>query len=482
MAGLTPIKSSADGWRGIIDETFTADFAALVTRCVLRALAPTQPVRTVLVTFDGRRGGERYAAAVANAALEAGAARVRLVPRLPTPLASAALRRGEADVAFLVTASHNPARYNGIKVKVPPGRSLPAAVEREAEQLLGAPGPVAGGPSFAAPDPDPGAGDRWVESHVQDLVERLPGAVGTRRTVVVDGVGGIAGRPMAHLCQRLGWQVRLLGGTPDPDFGGLVPDPTLAATRRRAEEAVRDGGADLAVVLDGDGDRVFVVDERGRSARPHELLALLLGANRPSGGDGRADDVAVTVATGMAVHKVARRQGRGVHETPIGFKFLSPLLADRTAGVAGGSVGDLAFGEHGIDRDPFVAVAMLAELLNTSGGRLGDLVDALADQVGRPEWFEFRVPGVGDAQTLRDAGAQALADVGVAGTRLRITDIDGVKLRFDDDQWMLLRRSTTEAGVRVYGEMSAGTADERLLAQLKTSVGDLLEIARTGRR
>ncbi|SCF06541.1 Phosphomannomutase [Micromonospora haikouensis] len=472
MTGSIPTKSSADGWRGVVDETFTPDFAALVTRCVVRALALTRPTRTVLVTYDGRRGGEACAAAVAAAASEMGGVQVRLVPHLPTPIASAALRQGQADVAFLVTASHNPARYNGIKVKVAPGRSLPAAVERHVEQMLAEPAPVAVSHLTRLPAPEPSAG--WVNDHVACLLTELPGSVGGRRSVVVDGVGGIAGQPMAELCRRLGWQVRLLGGTPDPEFGGLVPDPTWAGTRRRAESMVRDVGADLAIVLDGDGDRIFVIDERGRCVQPHELLALLLDAHGPARRSDRADDVAVTVSTGMAVHKVARRQGRGVHETPIGFKFLSPLLAEGKAAAAGGSVGDLAFAEHGIDRDPFVAVALLADHLNTTGGSLGDLVDALRDEVGRPRWFEFRVAGTGDGQLLHEAGLRALDGVGLADPGLAVTELDGVKFRFHDDQWMLLRRSTTEAGVRVYGELSPGPRNDRLIAQLTASVGEFL--------
>ncbi|MFE0427004.1 hypothetical protein ACFW15_32490, partial [Streptomyces sp. NPDC058953] len=270
---MSAIKSSADGWRGIIGETFTPSYAALVTHCVMRALAAVQETRTVLVTYDGRRGGEQCAAAVVAAA-SGGAERVRLVPHLPTPIASAALRRGRADVALLVTASHNPGRHNGIKVKVAPGRPLPAAVERHAERLLAETGHLPVVPSAEQPDHE--AGLRWIDDHITTVIDGLPAAVSPGRTVVVDGVGGVAGRPMARLCERLGWQVRLLGGAPDPDFGGLVPDPTLAATRRRAGDAVRDCSADLGVVLDGDGDRVFVIDERGRTVQPHELLALLL--------------------------------------------------------------------------------------------------------------------------------------------------------------------------------------------------------------
>ncbi|WP_181690288.1 phosphoglucomutase [Streptomyces sp. NBRC 110611] len=469
---LTSVASSADGWRGVIDESFTPSYAALVTHCVMRALAADRAPGTVLVTHDGRRGGERCAAAAVAAAADAGADRVRLVPHLPTPVVSAALRRGRADVAFLVTASHNPGSHNGLKVKVAPGRSLPAAVERRAEQLIGEVGGVPVG--TAAEQPDRDAGTRWTDEHLADILDRLPAAVGSGATVVVDGVGGVAGGPMARLCERLGWRARLLGGTPDPGFGGLVPDPTLAATRRRAERAVREESARLGIVLDGDGDRVFVIDERGRTVQPHELLALLLQARWSLRRGDRDGDIAVTVATGTAVRTVARRQGRGVRETRIGFKHLSPLLADGRADLAGGSVGDLAFADHGIDRDPFTAVALLAELLHTTGRPLGDLLDALGDEVGRHRWFESRVPGTGGADLLRTAGSAALARAGLAGADPTITETDGVKFWLDDGQWLLLRRSTTEAGVRVYGELRSGPDSARRVDELLRSVRGVL--------
>ncbi|GIF15716.1 phosphoglucomutase [Actinoplanes teichomyceticus] len=460
-------KSSADGWRGVIGADFTPAYAGLVASCVLRGLPADAPAPSVLVTYDGRRSGPECAAAVAAAAAAAGAKSVRLVPHLPTPVASAALSRDVADLAFLVTASHNASRYNGIKVKVAPGCSLPAEVERRAEHLLAASDVPAAAVADLAPEP---VADRLIGEHVTRVVQRTNPAADAR-TVVVDGVGGVAGPAVARLCTALGWQVHLLGGSLDPDFGGLVPDPTVDRTRDRAAHAVRDRGADLGIVLDGDGDRIVVVDDRGRTVQPHELLALLL---RDMAG-GRPGDLAVTAAVGMAVRTVARRQGRAVRETPIGFKHLSPLLVSGAAAVAGGSVGDLAFAEYGIDRDPFVAVALLAGLLGRGGARLGELLDDLTAAVGARQWFESRVGGGGNAEVLHDAGRAALAEVGLSPAIQRVTSIDGVKFWLDGDRWMLLRGSSTEGGVRVYGELAADGRRPAPIPELLAAVGRALQ-------
>ncbi|MEV0591404.1 hypothetical protein [Nonomuraea cavernae] len=429
-----PLRSSADGWRGVIGDGFSPESAAALARVVAECAGP---VATTLVTHDGRRLGEQAARAAAHAVQEATGATVRFVPYLPTPTATAAVRLGHADLALLVTASHNPPHWNGVKVKVRPGR--PPSIELERAIIDG----------YLAVET--GAGryrETWqadlVADHIADVLAKRP-VPDRRLRVVVDGLGGVAGGPVARLCAALGWQVRRLGRDLDPDFNGLAPDPSLPASRKRAVEAVVAGDADLGLVLDGDGDRLYVLDQRGRTVHPHELLALLIEHRRPERG------VAVTAATGMAVRLAADRLGVPVREVGIGFKHLSPLLASGQADVAGGGVGDLAFAEYGIDRDPFAAVARLADLL-AAGGTLADRLDDLRARVGPLAWFETRVPGGRAGQAaLRRAGLAALSR---AGLRVRdVGGVDGVKFWLDGSQWLLLRPSSTEGGLRIYGEL-----------------------------
>jgi phosphomannomutase len=443
------LRSSADGWRGVIGDGFSPEATAALARCVAECVSATQPVTTTLVTYDGRGLGEPAAHAVAHAVQNTIGGQVRLVPYLPTPTATAAVRLGHADLALLVTASHNPPSWNGLKVKVRPGCPPPGEVERAIADRYEA--------HDARPDQpvafEPGGWQRdLIAEHIGDVLGKLAVPPAKRLRVVVDGLGGVACGPVARLCAALSWDACPLGRDLDPEFNGLVPDPSIPASRARAAEAVVAQSADLGLVLDGDGDRLYVIDHLGRTVHPHELLALLFEHRHWKRYGSPERGVAVTSSTGMAVRLAADWIGAPVRELGVGFKHLSPVLAAGQADVAGGSVGDLAFAEYGIDRDPFAAVALLADML-AADGTLAERLDDLRARVGPLTWFESRVPGSVDGAVLLQAGMAALSRSGLRENLTEIGGTDGIKFWLDRGQWLLLRPSSTEGGLRIYGEL-----------------------------
>ena len=380
------------------------------------------------------------------------------------------MRRRRYDAALLVTASHNPAGWNGVKVRTFPGIPPDRALEDEIDRAVASGAVAAGQPAATL---DAAALDGLVSEHHDHALRCFPELgsppVSAPR-VVVDGVHGIAGQALARLCQRLGWRVLALGTDPRPDFGGLVPDPTRARTRARAAAAVTAAGADFGLVLDGDGDRLWLVDDQGRTVQPHHLFALLLqqeGMWAQDTATARAP-VAVTVSCGSVVAQVCSAQGRRVLERAIGFKHVAPLLASGEVGAGAGSVGDLAFARFSADRDPAFAVAMLAALLRRAApARLRGLVSALIQRYGATSWEERYLPGVDqdEASLHRQAEAALAAEGLLAGVR-EVTRVDGVKFWLGDGQWLLLRPASTEPGIRVFSEMRDPGAQQRLLGRL----------------
>jgi phosphomannomutase len=390
---------------------------------------------------------------------------------LPTPIASAAVSAGAADLAFLVTASHNPAGWNGLKVKFGVAGSIPAAVEAEIEDrylaLVGSPAQA----GAASPAPVPSPARPVVEAHLARVLTRVGGEAGRPWRVVVDGLHGIAGTAMARLAELLGWTVVPLGCQPREDFGGLVPDPSLPASRRRAGAVVPVVGADFGIVLDGDGDRIFVLGPDGGVVGAGELYALLLEQLYRSHPDLPSRDIAVTSTTASLPGRIAAEHGGKVLVTGVGFKHMAELLAGGRICAAGGNVGDLAFAPFGADRDPSVVVALLARLLADTGQSLDEAVRRLRERYGRRHYLETSVGCPAGALDLPAVATGLLAATGLDLAVHSTERVDGVRLALPDRQWLSVRRSSTENLVRAYAEFSGPVLTETALrAALQAAV------------
>ncbi len=474
------LKSSADGWRGEIGAGFTPAAAGLLAAAVLDVLAPRVPLRRVLISYDGRRGGPDVAAAV-HAAVARRRPEITALcyAGLPTPIASAAVSAGSADLAFLVTASHNPTGWNGLKVKFGVAGSIPAAVESEIEDrylelVESAPSPAgpppaeprsAGSPTaeLAEPAGSPSPAEPVIEAHLARVLGDVGLAPGRPWRVVVDGLHGIAGPAMLRLAELLGWTATGIGCEPRQDFGGLVPDPSLPASRRRIAAAVPELAADFGIVLDGDGDRVFVVGPDGGVLGAGELYALLLEQLYRSRPELPTRDIAVTSTTASLPGRLAAEHGGEVLVTGVGFKHMAELLAGGRICAAGGNVGDLAFAPFGADRDPSVVIALLARLLADTQQSLAEAVGGLRERYGRRHYLETSVGCPAGVLDLPAVASGLLAATGLDLPPLSRQRVDGVRLALPDRQWLSVRRSSTENLVRAYAEFAGPVLSEAAL-------------------
>lgn len=466
------LRSSADGWRGEIGAGFTPAAAGLLATAVLDVLAGRAPLRRVLISYDGRTGGADVAAAVHAAMTRHRAASTPLCyAGLPTPVASATVSSGTVDLALLVTASHNPAGWNGLKVKFGAAGSIPADIEAEIEDrylaltrtATTAPEPAAG--------PPPKPARPVIEGHLARVLARVGGGPGQPWRVVVDGLHGIAGPAMVRLAELLGWTVTGIGCDARADFAGLVPDPSLPASRLRIGATVRALAADFGIVLDGDGDRVFVVGPDGGVLGAGELYALLLEQLYRSHPP-RRPDIAVTSTTASLPGLIAAEHGGAAMVTGVGFKHMAELLSGGRICAAGGNVGDLAFAPFGADRDPSVVVALLARLLADTGESLAEAVHRLRERHGRRHYLETAVGCPAGDLDLATVATGLLAATGLDLPVLATQRVDGVRLALPRRQWVAVRRSSTENLIRAYAEFAGPvlTAAE-LGTALRAAVG-----------
>ncbi len=264
---------------------------------------------------------------------------------------------------------------------------------------------------------------------------------------------------MEKLGYVLGWRVRTIACAPRADFGGLQPDPSKPASRQRIKAEARTSGADFGFVLDGDGDRLYVVDETGATLQPHGLTAHVLrhAITRRQ----RIPKIALTQSSGMSVRLEARRLDLSVCETPIGFKYLAPLMSSGEVGLAAGAVGDFAVAGWSTDRDPFAIAALVSQMLARTGMPLSQTVANLHRDLGTDalHWIEHLVvpKTTVSATTMSNALRCIARHCGIGGgvetAPVQTLSHGAFRLRGADHQWLPMRGSTTERGIGLYGEI-----------------------------
>jgi phosphomannomutase len=378
----------------------------------------------------------------------------------PTPAFSYAVVRLQAAGAVVITASHNPAKYSGVKCKAAYGGSAPVSFTRGVEEeirRLQASGQFAIRNSqfeFGSFD----AREPWLD-RLEELVPVAPiGRSGIR--VVLDVMYGAGQGLLVERLRRAGCAVRELHGEINPGFGGLHPEPIPAymGSLIAATQEWRGPGPCVGFAFDGDSDRIAPVDEDGHVVTPHQVLALLvrhLVRNRRERGA-----VVKSVNIGRMVDLEAQALGVPLVVTPIGFKFIAAAMREQDALVGGEESGGFAVRGHIPERDPGLICLLLLECMAMTGQSLGTLVREMEAAYGPHRYgrTDLRLATLADRDRVvaRLAGAPPTALLSVP--LLRTDTRDGVKLIRADHSWVMLRASGTEPLLRIYAE--APTEDE----------------------
>ncbi|GAB4270988.1 MAG: phosphoglucomutase/phosphomannomutase family protein [Deferrisomatales bacterium] len=451
------IRFGTDGWRGVISREFTFDNLRRVVAAVACYLEEQGSApRGVAVGYDRRFLSEAYAAEAAGV-LAARDIPVRLSPGpVPTPLVSWAVREQGLAGGLMITASHNPPEWNGLKFKEPFGGSARAAVNRRIEELLDGVGP---GDAVACRDL---AGARR-EGLVEDLdpwesyrrgLERLVDfgairAAGLR--VAVDAMHGCGTPWLRRLLEEAGCEVVELRAEPNPGFGGIAPEP-VEAHLAELMERVRKEGCQLGVANDGDADRIGAVDERGRYFSPQRILAVFLRYLVEE--KGLSGDVVKTVSATSMLDLLAAAYGRQVVLTPIGFKHVGEVMLERPVVVGGEESGGIGVAAHLPERDGLFNALLLCEIVARTGRGLRAYLQEVFDRVGyfTYERQDVRLPPEGIEAARRRIAAVDRVDR-LAGLPVdSVCTLDGTRIQREDASWLLLRPSGTEPVVRLYAE------------------------------
>jgi phosphomannomutase len=471
----TPIHFGTDGWRGVVADDFTYDNVRAVAQSVAWYLQGDD--RPVVVGHDTRYSAELFAREVARVLAANGRHVLLLDAPAPTQVSSWTVVARHAAGGVVVTASHNPPEFNGLKYKPDYGGSASPEVVAELERLT------------ARAQQDGVQAMSFADAEQQGRVETVD-----PRPAYIEQIGRMvdlprlrgAGLRILHEAMHgsgAGW-VRLLleGGSTtvdelhaerNPGFGGMHPEP-IEQYMPEAMERMRGGGYDLGIANDGDADRVGIVDERGVFVNQLQVMGLLCMYLLEKRGE-RGDLVRSLTTTGM-VDKLGEQFGVPVHELRVGFKYIGPTMTETNALIGGEESGGFGFRGHLPERDGILAGLMVAQMIVDYGMPLSRILAHLEDLVGPHAYARHDIrldrEGYDDRRRQMYQRIQGDPPTELAGGRVvRTRDDDGFKYYMDDGSWVLVRFSGTEPLMRVYSEAPSRDRVDALLGALESYLG-----------
>jgi alpha-D-glucose phosphate-specific phosphoglucomutase len=466
------IHFGTDGWRAVIADTFTFDNVRLVSQAVSnwineRHTGSDDPC--IVVGYDTRFLSDRFAMETA-CVLAANGVRVWLTRTdAPTPAISYNVVERQANAGIVITASHNPPRYNGFKLKSSNGSSATPAqcAEVEAELVKMA----KNGNTVNIMDYDTAIESglitrfdpTWVyyEHLTSDLVD-LDQISRGELSVVADAMWGAGRGAVTSILARTRCHAIGIRDQLNPGFGGIHPEPMLQYLNELVASVQR-VQADVGLATDGDADRIGAIDARGNYIDPHHIFALTLRhlvENR-----GLRGDVVKTVSTTFMIEAITQKHGLNLHETPVGFNHIADLMMQNDVLMGGEESGGMSIKGHIPEGDGILMGLLLLEVMAYANAPLHEIVEDLQQTYG-PAFYRRidtrltkKHPKQEIVKRLVDKAPATIAGVTVE----RVDTLDGVKFYLSDQSWLLIRPSGTEPVLRIYAEAHTREAVEALL-------------------
>ena len=470
-----PIKFGTDGWRGVLGVDITVERLLPVAAAAAQELAHRAPEgctsRTVVIGYDRRFLAPELAEAIAAAVRGCELEPLLSETAVPTPACSWAVVERKALGALVITASHNPPEWLGLKIKGPFGGSVEGDFTAAVEQRLAVAGITV--PIQSAVERFDGRAEHLDGLRRKlDLAALVRGLKAMKLKVIVDPMhGSAAGCVPELLGADAADLVEEIRSDRDPLFGGNPPEP-LAPYLSELIGAVRAstaaGTPAVGLVFDGDGDRIAAVDETGRFCSTQLLMPLLidhLATARQLPGS-----VVKTVSGSDLMRLVAEGQGREVLELAVGFKYIAAEMLTGEVLIGGEESGGVGFGMHLPERDALFAAMLVLEALVEGGQPLGARLEALQQQHGGASHYDrldLRLADMEARRRLESLLAQA-TPAEVAGMPVQeVITTDGIKLRMGASHWLMLRFSGTEPLLRLYCEAPDADRVDAVLAWAK---------------
>ena len=471
-----PIKFGTDGWRGVIAEDYTF---ANVRHCAQgtadylreRGLA----TRGLVIGYDTRFGSQDFAAAVAEVTTANGISTFLCGKAAPTPTVAHNLVALDAGGGVVITASHNPAKWNGFKYKPDYGGSASPEIVQELESHIAeaeasqsvrrmslANAEAQGLLEYIDPEPP------YLE-HIATLVD-LQGIREAGLKIVVDTMFGAGAGYFPKLLSGGTTEVTELRSEPNPAFPGMSQPEPIAHNLETLISAVPSQSADVGLATDGDADRLGVVDEKGQFVTTLQTFALLC-LHHLEVLNKRGPLVRSITMTSM-VDRLGELYGVPVFDTPVGFKYLGPVMMREDALLAGEESGGYAFRGNIPERDGILSGLLVLDMMVKTGKTPSELLAMLTERVG-PHYYERWDVNFDEGQRdLIQARITAATPSALAGKRVEKVDTrDGFRFVLEGGYWTLIRFSGTEPLLRIYAEAESPGDVAALLGEARAMAG-----------
>ncbi|MFC1899988.1 phosphoglucomutase/phosphomannomutase family protein [Chloroflexota bacterium] len=463
-----PIKFGTDGWRGVIARDFTFDNVRICAQAVADYLRESGLAgKGLIIGYDTRFASEDFAAATAEV-VSGNDIKVYLCPKAtPTPIISYGTIAKKAGGAVVITASHNPAIWNGFKYKTNEGAGAPDEVTAEMEKNINR--------IFSDGEVKQLPLDEGIKNGLVEMVDLTPVYMKqiamlvdldklkkAKLKIVFDPMYGAGAGYLNDILGGSEIEIIEINGERNPLFPGIQPEP-IAHNLEKLSAAVREYKADVGVATDGDADRLGLMDENGTfitTQQAFALLSLYLLETR-----GERGIIAKTITATSMLYRLGEIYDVPVRETPVGFKYIAPMLMEEDALIGGEESGGFGYRGHAPERDGILSLLYFLDLMVETGKKPSELVDYLYEKVGTHHYnrVDITFPEA-KRQTIisrvRDVPREEINGLKV----VKFDTFDGYRFTLSDDSWLLIRFSGTEPLLRVYAESGTPEKVEGLLA------------------
>jgi len=467
---MTAIKFGTDGWRAVIGEDFIPENIMKVTQAFADLYFESpESGKPVVIGYDRRNKSPESAEIIASVLLGNNIPTVLSETFCPTPAVSWYVKTKGCAAGIMVTASHNPPKWNGIKFKESYGGAASEDYVRPIEQAILDNDKRAKSPKTAALKNNKSLDLFSAYGEYLNQFSNFVDLALIKRQDYKVLVDPLYGAGTGFFPRLLGKNVEEIHFQDDTNFGGLNPEP-IPPNINELIEHMKSKKYDIGLITDGDADRTGAVDEKGNHVTTHEVFSLLIKhvvENKKWSGS-----IIKSISTTMMINRLGKKYGLEVKTVPVGFKYISPAMKEPGVLIGGEESGGFGLPRHIPERDGIFSGLLLLEFMATNKKTLGELVADLQKDVGPTKYRRIDMHLTKDQIAVARENMKKLDIKSVGGLRLiKRETMDGLHFLYEDESWLLFRASGTEPLVRIYAEAPTMKQVEEMLSTGRHAIG-----------